>query len=686
MQTRLLTFYLLVFFIQGFGQTPLNDWQRKLKLAKHDTTRMRCYSELANIQGRGDSIFFYAKKGLEISRKYPNHIINATLLNAIGRSYEFKSNLDSALYYYNLAHQVSLRLNDDKQIKYTDFNRILLSKSPAEQISELLRMLKKYHYVTSRNYDKSLLFGIYSMIADKYIDLNNLNKGTAYLTKSQKYIYTYRDSVYYNVKYSSLLVNEAEQQYKTQQVVHLAAMSEKYRIFLAQIEKSTLTRKDNLAQQLMAVVYGNYAVILTYEKRYKESIHYINKASSQIKELPESLLYMKYESLGKNYVGLGEFEKGITYLKKAYAFYKNSPFNNITFTILKLMSVASSKLGDYKQSYQYLEQAVSINETYYSSKQQQLSLEVDKQFELAEKQEQIAAQELEGKLKEERIKIETQQKYVFIGILILSLGLLAWALWSYVKQRELRQLLEIKNQQLEEQTHILELQAKELLDANETKDKIFAVLGHDLQSPISDLKAITMLFQSNDITPSEVQELIAPLTVKIESLQTMMNNLLQWSLHELKHQNSNCQVIQLTTLIEKVIQQLQPNADKKGIEIAVQQQHVEIMANTEEIEIVLRNLLSNAIKFTPINGHISIDTVEEYHTVEVKIKDSGVGVPTAIQHNTSTYPISKMGTAKEKGIGLGLRIVRDLTAKNGVLFSINGDGTNGTTVSLIFQN
>lgn len=686
MKTRLLTFYLLFFFVQGFGQPSLHDWHQKLRLAKHDTTRMVCYSELANVQGRGDSMLFYAQKGLDISRKYPSHIINASLLNAIGRSYEFRGNGDSAIYYYNLAHQVGLRLKDDKEIKYTDFNRILLYKSPAEQISELLRMLKKYNYVTSRNYDKSLLFGIYSMIADKYIELNNLNKGTTYLMKSRKYIYTYRDSVYYNVKYSSLLANDAEQQYKTQQVVRTGAMSEKYKVFLDQVEKSTLTRKDNLAQQLMAIVYGNYAVILTYEKRYKESIYYINKASSQIKELPETLLYMKYESLGKNYVGLGELRKGIAYLQKAYSFYEKSPFNNIKFTILKLLSVAFYKLGDYKISYQYLEKAVSINETYYSSKEQQLSLEVDKQFELAEKQEQIAAQELESKLKEERIKIETQQKNIFIGLLVLSLGLLTWALYSYIKQRQLRQLLEIQNQRLEEQTNILELQAQELLDTNETKDKIFAVLGHDLQSPISDLKAITMLFQSNDITPSEVQELIAPLTIKIESLQTMMNNLLQWSLLELKHQNSNRQVVELTTLIEKVIQQLQPNADKKGIEIAIQQQHVEIMANTEEIEIVLRNLLSNAIKFSPINGYISIDTVEEYHTVEVKIKDSGVGVPPEIQHNTTMYPISKMGTAKEKGIGLGLRIVRDLTAKNSVLFSIIGDDTNGTTVSLIFQN
>ncbi len=677
-------FYLLLVllvFVQPicFAQSSIAEWKEILRTAKHDTTRMICYLEIAGLQGHADSMFYYARKGLSISKKYPNHVANAKLFNNLGRGYEMKAHPDSAAYYYELAHNIALRLNDDKQIKYTSFNRILLYKSPVQQISELLKMLKKYNYAPSKEYDNTLLFALYGIVAQNYIYLENIANGKAYLQKSRKFMTTYRDSIFYNIRYSIVLSSEARQYYQTADTTFIKVISRKYKLFLGEIEKFVATKNDNLATQLMAVVYGNYAAILMYENKHQESIFYINQATTDIKNLPDNLKYTKYSSLGKNYVGLGQFKKGIFYLEKAYTYYKNSQFIDSESSILEAMAKAYSKLGDYKKAYQYLEKASKMDKSYYGKQQQQLSLEVEKQFELAEKQEQIAAQELENKLKEEHIKVEERQKYVFIGLLILSLSLLGWAVWSYKKQKQL-------SGQLEQKRHKLEIQAQELTEANQTKDKIFAVLGHDLRSPLNDLKVILMLFHSKDITPSKMKSMLQELTTKMNSVRDMMNNLLQWSLLELKHQPIQLKPISIKKIIEKAIGQLSSFAEKKEIVLETNLKEANVMCNAEEVEIIVRNLLSNAIKFTSKGGKISIDTFTQNDNVAIQIKDSGVGIPEELMHETSHYPVSKTGTEGEKGVGLGLKISRELAKRNGAEIFIESKQDSGTEITLAFNN
>jgi signal transduction histidine kinase len=653
-------------------------WRKKLQTAKHDTTKMICYSEIANLHIRADSIFYYVRKGLMISKGYPNHIINAKLYNGLAMAYERLGKPDSAAYYYDQAHQVGLRLKDDKQIKYSHFNKILLCKLSGQRISELQQMLKKYAFRPLIPYDKLLLFGIYSTVAQDYISLDNVNKAKEYLQKSQKHINSFRDTVYYNAKYSELLSAEAELYYKSHIPALATTFSEKYKPFLTAAEKIASTKNNELSLSMMSVVYGNYATILTLEKKYKESNYYINKATVAIKILPEIILYNKYNSLGRNYVGLGQTQKGLEYLEKAYIFFKDSQFDDKEFGILETMSIAYGKIGQLKKAHEYLTKALIINKKHNNNQQQQLSLEVEKQIELSEKQKEITAQELENKLKEERIKAEQQQKTVVIALLLLSLCFLAWAVWGYRKQHQLRHLLELQNLSLETKT-------KELTLANQTKDKIFAVLGHDLQNPINELKAVLMLFDIQRITPAKIKDLMLPLSHKIETVQAMLSNLLQWSVLELNQQSSNRYTVSFKEIVEKVIRQLDNNAQRKQIQITTHLQPIEAVVNAEEMEIVLRNLLSNAIKFTPNNGSIWIEGVEDQQTISIKIKDTGIGLPNEVIEHTTPYPTSRKGTAGEKGTGIGLKISRELVEKNDGIFTFESNLPTGTIISLVFK-
>lgn len=68
---------------------------------------------------------------------------------------------------------------------------------------------------------------------------------------------------------------------------------------------------------------------------------------------------------------------------------------------------------------------------------------------------EIATQKTNNVLKEQRIKIEEHQNYIFMSMVALALGLLSWAVWNYRKQKQLIGLLEQKRHKLETQAQVL---------------------------------------------------------------------------------------------------------------------------------------------------------------------------------------------------------------------------------------
>ncbi|MFY7787965.1 MAG: sensor histidine kinase, partial [Thermoflexibacteraceae bacterium] len=91
-----------------------------------------------------------------------------------------------------------------------------------------------------------------------------------------------------------------------------------------------------------------------------------------------------------------------------------------------------------------------------------------------------------------------------------------------------------------------------------------------------------------------------------------------------------------------------------------------VFADRDMIDTVLRNLLSNAIKFTLEGGTVNVtfeNHTDEYH---VCIQDTGIGMNDKQLNNLFTTKLhSTLGTANEKGTGLGLMICKDFIAQNG---------------------
>jgi PAS domain S-box-containing protein len=214
---------------------------------------------------------------------------------------------------------------------------------------------------------------------------------------------------------------------------------------------------------------------------------------------------------------------------------------------------------------------------------------------------------------------------------------------------------------------------RELKEANATKDKFFSIIAHDLKGPISStLQFLEYLVDEHSSMNKDEREKHLRLTAEtIEKTYMLLENLLAWSRAQRNLIKYIPKPFNIKPIIENNLLLIKPLADRKEVSLSVEVKSLEVMADENTINLVLRNLLSNAVKFTHKGGKISITLTEAKDSgnefVQLIIEDNGIGM-TQEQINDlfrmKTESYSK-GTEGEDGTGLGLILCKEFVEKNG---------------------
>jgi len=199
------------------------------------------------------------------------------------------------------------------------------------------------------------------------------------------------------------------------------------------------------------------------------------------------------------------------------------------------------------------------------------------------------------------------------------------------------------------------------------KNKVLSVIAHDLKNPVASVAQFSELLASKpDLARKE--HIINSLKESSQAAVTLLDNLLYWG----RSQADDLMVNPLTFPVEKLIQEVKSlyahMIKQKEIDFSMDiPEGIEAYADKTLVNIVVRNLLSNAIKFTPRNGSIHIQVLQEGADVHFKVKDSGVGIKAEVleQFENNGLMGSSSGTDHEVGTGLGLQLVRDLVHSSG---------------------
>jgi signal transduction histidine kinase len=209
---------------------------------------------------------------------------------------------------------------------------------------------------------------------------------------------------------------------------------------------------------------------------------------------------------------------------------------------------------------------------------------------------------------------------------------------------------------------------QKLKDLNETKDKFFSLISHDLHGPFNTIIGFSEILLNKYDTLSDEKQLkyIDQIHKSSQGMHRLLMNLLNWArsqsgVIEVANENFN-----LNEIVNEILNILNPQASKKHIQILnnVNTSH-EVYGDKSMINTIIQNITANSIKFTNPQGIIELKSEVKNNKIFFSIKDNGVGIKKENLQNLFKLDNSKnsRGTENESGTGLGLIICKEFIEK-----------------------
>lgn len=327
-----------------------------------------------------------------------------------------------------------------------------------------------------------------------------------------------------------------------------------------------------------------------------------------------------------------------------------------------ILAVLAAKKHNYQEAYEYTRLQRAYCDTMYNSEITNSVLELQMRYESRAKG--LENDMLKSNLQElERLKSVV---IIVVALLAVMLTITLLVVWKYKRYNK---IVQHKNMLLQRMKDELLEANNQTIQLNSTKDKLFAIIAHDIKNPCTVILDFCNRFGAAGTSQQEQHELVGIISEALRNLYAMIDNLLQWSRMQMGSLNIEPQQLDLGNLVSRETGNLGINLKKKQIRLNNRVGHLSVYAEENTVSIIVRNLLSNAIKFTPHGGEVSVSASLCNGMAEIVVSDTGVGIAPA--KNPPNAPIdlaslkSTAGTDSESGTGLGLSICKELVAKNG---------------------
>ncbi len=211
------------------------------------------------------------------------------------------------------------------------------------------------------------------------------------------------------------------------------------------------------------------------------------------------------------------------------------------------------------------------------------------------------------------------------------------------------------------------LEKEKLEELNKLRTKFISNVSHDLRTPLTSIK-----FSVDNILQGVCGEVSGESRKNLEMVKEstlhvtrMINNLLTLSMSESQRIVLNKEKLPLNQVVDEACGIMKIVAEKKDIDLFKDKfGNTFVYADKHSLLQILLNLLDNAIKFTPSRGKISVSAkkIKEKKMVEISVADSGAGIlPQNLEKIFERFQkLTPNGASAEKGLGIGLDIVRNL--------------------------
>lgn len=228
-------------------------------------------------------------------------------------------------------------------------------------------------------------------------------------------------------------------------------------------------------------------------------------------------------------------------------------------------------------------------------------------------------------------------------------------------------------------------QKKQLEELNLFNSKILAIVSHDIKSPVQSLTSIIDLLSQKVVSSEDLQAFLPDLREKSENLTDVLGSILLWAQGQMKSGELKTTKFLLKDLLLDLEKECKERLDSKDVKVVQNfADSFQLHSNPGILRILLRNLLVNAVKFSDKAASIEIAAYEDSGKQVVEVRDEGVGMTQKqVDEIFSGSLKSTIGTAGEKGNGLGLALCLDFVSKIGGRMEIDSSPGQGSTFRIV---